>query len=173
MEKQVSDLIKKVNEIKNKEGFDLSLDEDLSIALMNLISIEEHLYFTAMKTNKHEYLETLQTARDIRKNLLKEIVKEPEGEVWCTSKHLLAASMRLIEVGNKYYGKDYAKAQDIYAKAFELYFHFWQLNINKNEKKATYANSEITSKDSGNENINKPKNKISAYLKGIIDCCKE
>jgi len=37
----------------------------------------------------------------MRKDLLKRIIKDYEGEVWCISKHLLASSMRLFEVGTK------------------------------------------------------------------------
>lgn len=95
---EIEKLIKKASEKK----IDLSSDEDLSIAIMNLVSIEEHFYFTGAKTNKPEYFDLLQKAREIRGDLMKKIVKEPEGEVWCLSKHLLAASMRLIEVGSKY-----------------------------------------------------------------------
>ena len=88
---KVADLVKKVNQYKEKTGVDLSSGEDLSIGLMNLISIEEHLYFSAMKTGKEAYLDILLTVREMRKNLLKQIVKDPEGEVWCISKHLLAS----------------------------------------------------------------------------------
>jgi hypothetical protein len=47
----------------------------------------------------------LNQTRQIRKELLAKLVKdvEPGSELWCISKHLLAASMRLIEVGTKYY----------------------------------------------------------------------
>ena len=37
---------------------DLSKDEDLSIALMNLVSLRS-IYFTAMKTGDEKYLEML------------------------------------------------------------------------------------------------------------------
>ena len=93
-----------MNKVKAAEAgnkLDLSSDEDLSIGIMNLISIEEHLFFTANKTGKIKYFNLLNEVREMRKELLKLIVKNPEGEIWCTSKHLLAASMRLFEVGTK------------------------------------------------------------------------
>ena len=99
--RNVEELLEKIDKFKNKEKIDLSKEEDLSIAIMNLISLEEHFYFTAMKTNKSKYLDLLNSIREIRKKLLKELVKNPEGEVWCISKHLLSCSMRLIEVGTK------------------------------------------------------------------------
>ena len=63
-----------------KGDVDLSRDEDLSIGLMNLISLEEHFYFTAMKTDNSKYLELLDSIRSLRKTLLKKIVKDPKGE---------------------------------------------------------------------------------------------
>ena len=97
MEKEVQGWMEK---LKNKE-FDLSKQEDLSIALMNLISLEEHFYFSSMKTGNKVYLDMLNSTRTLRKTLLKKIVKNPKGEELCISKHLLASSMRLIEVGTK------------------------------------------------------------------------
>src|SRR3989338_8117505 len=94
MEKEIQSWMEKV---KGKE-FDLSKQEDLSIALMNLISLEEHFYFSSMKTGNKAYLDMLNSVRTLRKSLLKKIVKNPKGEEWCISKHLLASSMRLIEL---------------------------------------------------------------------------
>ena len=89
-EKQIAEWIKKAEDVK-KGSIDLSRDEDLSIALMNLISLEEHFFFTAMKTDDQSYLDMLQSVRELRTNLMKKIVKDPKGEEWCISKHLLAA----------------------------------------------------------------------------------
>jgi len=90
--------------MKKEDKLDLSSDQDLSIAIMNLLSIEEHLIFSGAKTNKTNYYDLVKDVREIRKELLKKIVKDYEGEVWCISKHLLAASMRLMEVGTKQLG---------------------------------------------------------------------
>ncbi|HPW34735.1 MAG TPA: hypothetical protein PK367_03210, partial [Candidatus Paceibacterota bacterium] len=128
--KNVDDFIKKVQESKTKDKFDLSSDEDLSIAVMNLVSIEEHFFFTAQKTQNPEYLDLLNEVRQMRKELLKKLIKEYEGEVWCISKHLLAASMRLMEVGTKQLGIGNKKeAQDLFNKAFNLYSLFWGVNL--------------------------------------------
>ncbi len=99
---QIKDLDKfvaKIDEMKKKDKMDLSSDQDLVIAIMNLVSIEEHFFFTAEKTGSKNYYDLLSETREMRKELLKKIVKDPEGEVWCISKHLLAASYRLMEVG--------------------------------------------------------------------------
>lgn len=128
-EQKIQELLEKVKQSKDGK-LDLSSDQDLSIAIMNLISIEEHFFFTGVKTGKSEYYDLLNQAREIRKELLKKIIKEYEGEVWCISKHLLAATMRLMEVGTKYLGQgDKKEAEDLFTKAFDLYSLFWGLNL--------------------------------------------
>jgi hypothetical protein len=72
----VEKLVEKYDAIKKDHKLDLSADEDLSIAIMNLISIEEHLFFTANKTGKDHYYEILKEVREMRKELLKRIIKE-------------------------------------------------------------------------------------------------
>ena len=130
MLKNVTELIEKVDTMKKQDKLDLSSDQDLSIAIMNLVSIEEHFFFTGAKLGKPEYFDLLQEARKMRGELLRKIVKEPEGEVWCISKHLLAASMRLMEVGTKQQGMGRKEAaQDLFQKAYELYSLFWGINM--------------------------------------------
>src|SRR4030042_6251968 len=98
---KIQNLLDKVEEVTKQKELDLSSGEDLSIGIMNLISIEEHLFFTFNKTADSKYLDLLDEVRKMRTELLKEIIKDYEGEVWCISKHLLAASMRIMEVGTK------------------------------------------------------------------------
>lgn len=150
-----------MEKVKGKE-FDLSKDEDLSIALMNLISLEEHFYFSAMKTDNRSYLEMLNSVRSLRKNLLKRFVKEAKGEEWCISKHLLACSMRLMEVGTKELGEGNEKEATFYFKeAFELYSLFFAINLKLVEVK------EIKNKQNG------LKRRFSDIVKKLVDCCKE
>ena len=158
MEKEVQDWMEKIN----KKEIDLSKEEDLSIALMNLISLEEHFYFSAMKTNNKIYLDMLNSARTLRKTLLKKIVKNPKGEEWCISKHLLASSMRLIEVGTKELNENEEEANFYFKAAFELYSLFFAINYNIIEIK------DVKTKEPGLF-----KTKISEIVKKIIDCCKE
>lgn len=128
--KKLQEFIDRADSIKKQEKLDLSSDEDLSIAIMNLVSIEEHFFFTGAKTGKPKYYDLLKEVREMRKGLLKKIVKEPEGEVWCISKHLLAASYRLMEVGTKQLGRDRKEeASELFNKAYELYSLFWGLNM--------------------------------------------
>ena len=99
---KVDNFVKTIHEIKEKNKLDLSVWEDLSIGLMNLVSLEEHAFFSYIKTNDKKFLDILENVREMRKELLKLIVKDDDGsEKWCMSKHFLASSMRLFEVGNR------------------------------------------------------------------------
>jgi hypothetical protein len=128
--KNIDEFVAKIDEMKKKDKMDLSSDQDLSIAIMNLVSLEEHFFFTGAKTGKTEYYDLINEVREMRKVLLKKIVKNPDGEIWCISKHLLAASMRLMEVANKQQTMgDKPGAYDLFGKAFNLYSLFWGLNM--------------------------------------------
>lgn len=164
MEQEVKEWVSKVGEIR-KGGVDLSRDEDLSIALMNLISLEEHFYFTAIKTDNQKYLKMLNSVRDLRKDLMKRIVRDPKGEEWCISKHLLAASMRLIEVGTKELAKDNTKeANMFFTSAFGLYSLFFSINMKMIE---TESLEQVL------ENKDGIMKRFSKIVMKIIDCCKE
>ena len=127
---KVVNILDKVKNIAEEGSLDLSSDGDLSINIMNLISIEEHLCFTANKTNKDKYYSLLNEISEIRKTLLKEIIKDYEGEEWCISKHLLAASMRLMEVGTKALTKgEDDKAKVLFEQSYRLYMMFWEINL--------------------------------------------
>ena len=95
----VKEFVEKIDSSKKVNPKDLSSDQDLSIAIMNLISIEEHLVFSGAKTGKNSFYDLIRDVREMRKNLMQKIIPSYEGEVWCISKHLLASSMRLMEVG--------------------------------------------------------------------------
>lgn len=176
--KDYNDLIKKVDKVTKGSKVDLSSDEDLSIAIMNLISIEEHLFFTAEKTEKPQYLDLLNEVRLMRTELLKKIIKDYEGEVWCISKHLLAASMRLMEVGTKEQKKGNKKeAWDLFKKSFHLYSLFWAINLK-------VVDMDDIPVDDGNINFvgdkevklkgkSSPFDKFTQIFKKAVDCCKE
>lgn len=179
-EDEIQRLLERVKKIEKGEKLDLSSDEDLSIGIMNLISIEEHLFFTFNKTKDEKYLDLLNEVREMRKALLKRIIKHYEGEVWCISKHLLAASMRLMEVGTKSLAKgDKKTAQDLFQKSYQLYSLFWGLNLKvvkvKDIKRSDNQKIEFFSDDS------QPKKKATVSLfaklgelvQKAIDCCKE
>lgn len=123
-------LLRRIESLKTSKGIDLSTEEDLSIAVMNLISLEEHFYFTGVKTDKPEYFDLLQEVRAIRKELLGKLIDRHEGETWCITKHLLAATMRLIEVGTKLHADGRkGDAQEMFGRAHKTYSLFWALRL--------------------------------------------
>lgn len=130
-ESEVNELVDRAEKVTKQKEMDLSSDADLSIGIMNLINLEEHLFFTAEETGKDKYFDLLKEVRQMRVELLKKIIKEYEGEVWCISKHLLTASMRLMETGTKQLevgNKEEAKS--LFGKSYKLYLLFWEVNSN-------------------------------------------
>src|SRR5574344_1886003 len=122
---KLNELIEKYDQMKKQDKMDLSSDQDLTIAIMNLVGIEEHFFFSGAKTGKTEYYDLINEVREMRKSLLKRIIKEYEGEVWCISKHLLAASYRLMEVGTKQLSQGKKEdAYELFDKAYKLYSLF-------------------------------------------------
>lgn len=156
-------LLSKIEELKKSKDFDLSLEEDLSIAVMNLISLEEHFFFTSQKTGKDDYLKLLSQTREIRKKLLGRMIDSHEGETWCISKHLLAASMRIMEVATKLQtdGKE-SQAKEMFATSYQVYSLFWGLRLKlistKNVKKIDDSGQPWT---------------MSDIVTKLVDCCKE
>lgn len=173
-ETKIKELLNKMKKLENGEKLDLSSDEDLSIAIMNLISIEEHLFFTAEKTGKTKYFNILKEVRAMRVELLKKIIKDYEGEVWCISKHLLAASMRLMEVGTKAQTKgEDSQAYDFFKKSWNLYNLFWAVNLGK----SSFVPTESGLRKDKETPIQYLKNdflgKLSKMISKMFDCCSE
>ena len=166
MNSEINAWLKKAEEVK-KGVMDLSRDEDLSIAIMNLVSLEEHFYFTAMKTSDEKYLEMLETVRKLRIKMLEKMVSQPQGEEWCISKHLLASSMRLMEVGTKELSmKKKKETMESFTSSFELYSLFFAINLKVIEPKKI----DMKAASSPSKNIT---SRFSEMVKKIVDCCKE
>lgn len=156
------DIVKKVEEMKKGKGLDLSTEEDLAIAVMNLISLEEHFFFTGSKTDKPEYFDMMHEIRAIRTKLLAKMIDKTEGETWCISKHLLATTMRLIEVGTKLQSdnkKDEAK--ESFKMAYEMFNMFFALRL-----KILH----VCEPDEAEKNKPMTMNDI---MKRLVDCCDE
>ncbi len=129
--KDVKEFVERIDATKKVNPKDLSSDQDLTIAIMNLISIEEHLVFSGAKTGKTSYYDLIEEVRELRKTLMQKVIPQYEGEVWCISKHLLASSMRLMEVGTKQQSLGHQEeAYKLFNQAYELYCLFWGLNMN-------------------------------------------
>lgn len=177
MDPDFKKLIARVEQLKASGNFDLSLEEDLSIAVMNLISLEEHFFFTAQKTGKDSYLTLLSQTREIRKKLLGRMIDQHEGETWCISKHLLAATMRIMEVATKLQtDKKDKEAKEMFASAYQVYSLFWALRLKlistQGVAKITPAQLNIHDRSSAPA----PKGSAWSYqdiVTKLVDCCKE
>lgn len=170
---ELDDMIKKFDDLKKDNKLDLSSDQDLSIAIMNLVSIEEHFFFTGAKTGDAKYYDLLGEVREMRKELLKKIITEYEGEVWCISKHLLAASYRLMEVGTKAQGRGRKEeAKDMFQKAYDLYSLFWGLNMKLigTDDIKKIDDEALNNKDTEKKGF---AGKLGALVKKVINCCLE
>lgn len=153
----------KVESLKENASVDLSTTEDLSIAVMNLISLEEHFFFTGVKTHKDEYFDTAEEVRSLRKELLAKLIDAHEGETWCISKHLLATTMRLIEVGNKLQTDNKKEeAKKMYEDAYKVYSIFWALKLHLIEGKS-FQNA-VPVGETG---------RLQDLVSKLADCCKE
>ncbi len=169
-QKEFQALVEKIQKMKSSGTLDLSLEEDLSIGVMNLVSLEEHFFFTAGKTGKPEYYDLLGEVREMRKSLLGRMIDRGEGETWCIAKHLLAATMRLIEVGTKYLsdGKR-ADAEAVFGQAYKTYSLFWGLRL----KVLNTGDVKKISGDAVNIHDSAKPWSTEDIVNKLVDCCKE
>lgn len=63
----VKEFVERIDATKKVNPKDLSSDQDLTIAIMNLISIEEHLVFSGAKTGKTSFYDLIEDVRETRK----------------------------------------------------------------------------------------------------------
>ena len=189
----VKEFVEKIDAGKKLNPKDLSSDQDLTIAIMNLISIEEHLVFSGAKTGKKTFYDLVQNIREMRKNYLQKVIPAYEGEVWCISKHLLAAAMRLMEVGTKQQSLNHREeAYKLFDRAYELYCLFWGLNMNllnagevnpvenKLQPLAPKPGAEIAKIAGGKDTVQTAvpedagkMSKIKNFVRKAVDCCIE
>ena len=188
----MQEMIEKVDASKKVNPLDLSSDQDLSIALMNLISLEEHFFFSGAKTQKTGFYDLINTVRDMRKELMARIVKKStaeNGEVWCISKHLLAASMRVMEVGTKALSAgNTADAYDLFNKSYELYSLFWGINMDlidltgvKKIAPDIYAKCAVPDVTTRSDKKSEPNvaesrsavRRLGDWVKNAVNCCIE
>lgn len=171
--KKLDEFVARIDDMKKDNKLDLSSDQDLSIAVMNLISIEEHFFFTGAKLGKTEYYDLIKDVREMRKQLLKKLIKEYEGEVWCISKHLLSASERLMEVGTKQLGMgNNQEAYELFDKSYHLYSLFWGINMKliKLDDVKKIDDLAMDKHDTEKKGFGA---KLGEMVKKAVDCCIE
>jgi hypothetical protein len=178
--------VEKFDSMKKQNKLDLSLDQDLSFAVMNLISIEEHLIFSGAKTEDSQYYDWIPQVRDMRKKFMEKLVKNKAGEMWCISKHLLATTMRLMEVGTKQQSLGKPKlAEEFFNHAYDTYSLFWGLNlklVSKDQVKLQQQSVAVEDYQVNNDTLEKAASSVKkpgmlktlgALVKKAIDCCLE
>lgn len=171
--KNLDEFIQKMNDLKRKDKFDLSADEDLSLALMNLISLEEHFFFSGAKSKDENYFNLLNEIRKMRIELMKKIERNPSYEEHCIMKHLLAASMRLMEVGTKKLSENKKEeAYDLFSRAYDLYSLFWGINLGavKTNDIKKIPDEALDKHDESKKGVF---SKLGELVKKAIDCCIE
>lgn len=191
--KNVKEFVEQMDNAKKLNPKDLSSDQDLTIAIMNLISIEEHLVFSGAKTGKASFYDLIKDIRELRKNLMLKVIPQYEGEVWCISKHLLASSMRLMEVGTKQQSlKNDEQAYQLFNQAYDLYCLFWGLNMNmlnvedvkwvednidSIKKISDQASKIVAETETADVSVAAGKSgawgKMKAFVRKAVDCCIE
>ena len=186
----LEEMVQKIDESKKVNPLDLSSDQDLSIALMNLVSLEEHFFFSGAKTKQPGFYDLINVVRNMRKELMEKIVDKSGkqgNEVWCISKHLLAASMRLYEVGTKAMGAGNKKdAYKMFERAYELYSLFWGLNMKMidlsgvQEMEPKFYDSVMDKKSKSKPDVQKQMSeskstvyKLGDWVKKAVNCCIE
>jgi hypothetical protein len=166
-------LVAKIEILKKGKDFDLSLEEDLSLAVMNLISLEEHFFMTSQKTGQDSYLDLLQQTREIRKQLLGRMIDKHEGETWCISKHLLAATMRVMEVATKLQTDGKKKeAKEMFSTAYKVYSLFWAIRLKLISTSGVKSVPENQLNSDSQTHLKQPWSYQDIVTK-LVDCCKE
>jgi len=188
--KNLDEFIQKFQEMKKKDKMDLSADEDLSLVLMNLISMEEHFFFSGARSGEKKSFDVLSEVREMRKQLMAKIERNPREEEHCILKHLLAASMRLMEVGTKQLSIDKKEeAYDLFGKAYNLYSLFWGVNmglvdtsqirkiddnvLNKHDTEKKSLSAGPLRRSESEASRQGFMGKLGELVKKVIDCCIE
>ena len=110
MKKSVKQLVENADKSRKNNPLDLSSDQDLTIALMNLVAIEE--------TVPNEQVG--QMVSKIRKNLMKRMIMDTN--TWKQAYEFLAQAEQYIKSAEKAQeNSDNMSAYDMYNSAYESY----------------------------------------------------
>ena len=121
--KNVKEFVERMDAQKKKNPKDLSSDQDLTIALMNLIHIID------LCADNGDVYGVGKMLVDMTDDLMSRIV-DKGGKKWDSSRRLLAESMNLMVAGNKAMDSGQkAAAHKLYDDAYEQYSLFWGVNM--------------------------------------------
>ena len=112
-------MVENADNAKKVNPLDLSSDQDLTIAIMNLIKLEQLLGGAGY--------DAAGAIRDMRHKLMSRIITDRRSDLWRVSQELLGDTMDLIEKGMHQLPD--AAAYDSFDSAYEKYSLFWGVNM--------------------------------------------
>ena len=114
IKKSLKNAVEQIDNAKKVNPLDLSADQDLTIALMNMIAVEKY----------SGYPNLVQMVRDIRTDLMRPMLEnvQYDGDIWPMSEKLLGKMAEQMERGNR--ALESGKIQDAYA-AYDAVFDAW------------------------------------------------
>lgn len=81
---------------------DVGWIHDLIFGLQNLIASENHAIESFSSSKKEIWLELAEKIRKNRSKWMRIFIKKANDQRYCFSKHILASSMAMKELGNRY-----------------------------------------------------------------------
>ncbi|MBR5153239.1 MAG: hypothetical protein IKW57_00375 [Alphaproteobacteria bacterium] len=114
IKKSLKNAVEQIDNAKKVNPLDLSADQDLTIALMNMIAIEKN----------SNYPKLVQMVRDIRTDLMRPMLEnvQYDGDIWPMSEKLLGKMAEQMDHGN--HALESKKTQEAYA-AYDAVFDAW------------------------------------------------
>jgi len=108
---------------------DVGMANDMMFLLKNLLGAEEHSAISYAITKESKWAEALKIVRELRTKWMSPLVKKETSEIWCFSKHILASSEALIEVGNRFLSTGQQKeSKEAFKDATNLMILFLEIN---------------------------------------------
>lgn len=125
--------------LKTKMKGDIDVKSDLLMGLMNLIEAEHHARFSWYSTRDKSWLTRLNNLRIMRSKIMPELEKEEDSQLHCYNKHLLSATFRFWEVGDKFLADgNMDDAIEQYNNGFALLEEFITTNILGEEEQKSF-----------------------------------
>lgn len=120
---------------------DIDIKSDLLMGVMNLIEAELHSAGSFLTTDDEKWLDIKKKIFNLRRKYMKDVEKEDVSQLHCFNKHILSASSRLTECGDKELrNNNKEKAIEYYKDSRILLELFIDLNWVDEKPKKTFIN---------------------------------
>ena len=117
---------------------DIPYQSDLLLGVMNLLESEHHARFSFLSTNNEKWLDELEFSGKLRAKYMKLLEKEEDSQLHCYCKHILSASFRFFEVGDKFLRNgERDKAVEYYYDGLACLERFFNLNFTDEKEKSS------------------------------------